>query len=108
MEIKNEIPVIEQEMVTIPKSEYKSLLGKELVYPIGTKLCKKILHDTGIENIIITDHVTDADGHLIYRMKMLGWYDGSHISEESQEYFQTEFGLSSYTPVVEFMKLEPV
>ena len=93
------------ETVTIPKEKYERLLGKKLVYPVGQKLAKKVLGNTGISNIIITGHTVDCEGDPIYKIKGYGWYDGSHIEQDNGEYFITEYGLIDYKPIVKFLKL---
>ncbi len=71
--------------------------GRKLVYPIGTVLCKDILTNTGIDVLKIIDNAEDVNGAPIYVVKHLGWYDGTHLDEETHGYFTTEYGLADYS-----------
>ena len=94
-----------EETITIPLSTYKKILGNELVYAVGVKLVKYSKEDNIVDNIIITSHTTDMNNKPIYGIKKMGWYNGSHIDEESREYLTTEFGLSDYIPVAKYCKI---
>jgi len=100
-EIKSSLK--DEEMITIPLSTYRKLLGKKLVYDIGTKLTR--ISEDMVHNIIISGHTTDMNGTPIYKIKHIGAYDGSHLNDESRESHTTEFGLSNYTPVTKYYKL---
>ncbi len=91
--------------VTIPREKYERLLGNKLVYPIGQKLAKKVLDNTGVENMTIVGHTTDVNGFPIYEVKTYGWYDGSHIEQDNGIYLTTEYGLADYKPVTKRLKL---
>ncbi len=97
-----------REMVTIPREKYEKLLGNRLVYSIGQKLCKKILDNTGLSNIQIMGYNKDVNGNPIYEVRTFGWYDGTHIKQETDTYLETEFGLSEYKPVPTFLKIVPI